>query len=168
MDKVILVDQNDNEIGLMDKLEVHQKGLLHRAFSILLFNDRGEWLIQKRSATKYHCAGLWSNTCCSHPKPNELIMDAANRRLLEELNISANLQYSHSFIYKADMDNNLIEHEYDHVLIGTFNENPLANKAEIEDLKYISLSDLKSEIQKNPEQFTYWLKWIVQNWSEVK
>src|SRR5689334_14921661 len=127
MEYVILVDASDNELGTMDKMEAHRKGVLHRAFSILLFNSKGEILLQKRSSLKYHSAGLWTNTCCSHPKPNEPMTTAAQRRLSEEMGINASLEFLYKFQYQVQLDNGLIEHELDHVYIGLFNDEPIIN-----------------------------------------
>src|SRR5688572_12077294 len=114
MEQVILVDENDKEIGTLEKIEAHRKGLLHRAFSVLLFNSKGELLLQKRSSKKYHSAGLWTNTCCSHPKPGESVKEAASRRLQEEMGVNSNPEFAYSFIYKTELENGLIEHEFDH------------------------------------------------------
>ena len=116
IEKVILVDENDNQVGLMPKLEAHQKGLLHRAFSIFIFNSKYELLLQKRASSKYHSGGLWTNTCCSHPREGEDILDAAKRRLFEEMGIETSLRKVHDFIYKAELDNDLTEHEFDQIL----------------------------------------------------
>ena len=116
IEKVILVDENDNQVGVMPKLEAHQKGLLHRAFSVFIFNSKYELLLQKRASSKYHSGGLWTNTCCSHPREGEEILDAAKRRLIEEMGIDTSLRKVHDFIYKAELDNDLTEHEFDHVL----------------------------------------------------
>jgi isopentenyl-diphosphate delta-isomerase len=161
MDKVILVDAHDNPIGTMEKLEAHQKGALHRAFSIILFNNNGEVLLQKRSKQKYHSAGLWTNTCCSHPTPGESLEDATRRRLREEMGIDVQPHFAYKFIYKAALDKNLIEHEYDHVFVGTFNGDPSINQNEVEDWKYAKLEWLKKDMDANPEAYTYWFKLIV-------
>ena len=157
-EQVILVDEKDNPIGTMGKLEVHQKGLLHRAFSVFIFNDNGQLLLQKRAAHKYHSAGLWTNTCCSHPSPGEETLIAANRRLKEEMGIDTILIHKTSFIYKTPFDNGLTEHEFDHVFIGNYNENPVLNEDEAEDHKWISLNELKENIKKTPDIFTSWFK----------
>lgn len=162
MEEVVLVNEQDVELGTMEKMEAHRQGLLHRAFSVLLFNSKGEILLQKRASKKYHSAGLWTNTCCSHPRPGESIIDAAERRLHEELGISANPKPSFSFVYKVTLDNNLIEHELDHVLIGKFDGQPLANPDEIEDWKYVDLDWLRSDILVNPSNYTFWFKEIMQ------
>ena len=124
MEKIILVDEHDNAIGTMEKMEAHRRGVLHRAFSIILFNSNGEILLQKRSKSKYHSGGLWTNTCCSHPLPNESIQDATRRRLKQEMGIDLQPEFAFKFIYKTPLDQNLIEHEYDHVFIGTFDGDP--------------------------------------------
>lgn len=161
MEQVILVDKDDNEIGTMEKMEAHQKGLLHRAFSVLIFNSKGEWLIQKRAGSKYHSAGLWTNTCCSHPRPGEKIEQAANRRLKEEMGIEVKSRLSHTFIYKADLGNGLIENELDYVFTGTFDGVPVINPTEVEGWKFISLTNLKKEIEERPLEFTPWFKIIL-------
>ena len=162
MEKVILVDRKDQEIGLMDKLEAHQRGKLHRAFSILLFNEQGELLIQKRARNKYHSGGLWTNTCCSHPKPSEDIGAAAKRRLMEEMGIDATPKFAYKFLYHAKLDSNLIEHELDHVFTGKFNGKPTINLSEVEDWKYVKLDDLKRDIRENPDLYTYWFRLIME------
>jgi|SRR5690606_1404676 isopentenyl-diphosphate delta-isomerase len=161
MEHVILVDENDSPIGTMEKLEAHQKGVLHRAFSVLLFNSKGELLIQKRSGNKYHSAGLWTNTCCSHPRPDETLTDAAKRRLREEMGIDVAVKPLYSFIYKVNLDKGLIEHELDHVLIGHFDGRPELNNNEVSDWRYASIPQLKKEIQENPDNFTHWFKLIL-------
>lgn len=160
-EKVILVNENDHEIGFIDKLEAHKKGLLHRAFSIMLFNDEGKMIIQKRAKTKYHSAGKWSNTCCSHPRPNETMEEAINRRLKEEMGISTILQFVYKFSYKVKLENGLFEHEFDHVFAGKFSGKPLLNLAEVEDWKYISLQDLRKDLAANPTNYTEWFKIIL-------
>ncbi len=155
---VILVDEQDNDIGVMEKMKAHQDGLLHRAFSVFIFNDKEELLLQQRAISKYHSGGLWTNTCCSHPRPNETIKDAANRRLFEEMGMSCDLRIKTSFIYKTPFDNGLTEHELDYVLIGTTNENPLINRDEVESYKWMLVEDIKKDILNNPNQFTSWFK----------
>lgn len=161
MDLVILVDEHDRELGFMEKMEAHQKGVLHRAFSVLLFNSKGELLLQKRSATKYHSAGLWTNTCCSHPKPNEKIEEAVSRRLQEEMGISLMPEFAYKFLYKTTLDNNLIEHELDHVFVGVYDGNPQINSNEVEDCKFVALSELRQEIALHPDAYTHWFKLII-------
>lgn len=157
-DLVILVNEQDQEIGTMPKLEAHQKGLLHRAFSVFIFNTQGELLLQQRAFDKYHSAGLWSNTCCSHPYIDENILTAANRRLHEEMGIATDLQEIHSFIYHEALDNDLIEHEFDHVLIGMTDDMPKINTNEVADFQYISLENLQIDMELNPEKYTVWFK----------
>lgn len=161
MEKVILVDEHDNELGSMEKTEAHRKGVLHRAFSVLLFNSKGELLLQKRSANKYHSAGLWTNTCCSHPKPNESIEHAVRRRLMEEMGIDTQPKYAYKFIYKANLDNNLIEHELDYVYTGLCDYQPNINVQEVESWKFASLHYVKEHMQNNPEVYTYWFRLII-------
>ncbi len=155
---VILVDEQDNEIGVRDKLSVHQLGLLHRAFSVFIFNSRNELILQQRSDGKYHSPGLWTNTCCSHPKPGEKTIDACKRRLMEEMGMSCELEFSFSFMYKCKFSNGLTEHEFDHVYIGVTDELPVLNSNEVKDWKYISLNKLGKEIAVQPLNFTEWLK----------
>ncbi len=161
MEHVILVDPRDNAIGTMEKMEAHKKGELHRAFSILLFNDVGKLLLQKRSRHKYHSSGLWTNTCCSHPLPEERMEDATRRRLKEEMGNDLQPIFSYTFIYKARLDQNLIEHELDHVFVGTFNGTPIINKKEVEDWKYVDINWLKQDIIQQPAAYTVWFKLIV-------
>lgn len=160
-EQVILVDRDDNSIGLMDKLEAHEKGLLHRAFSVLLFNDKEELLLQQRAFDKYHCGGLWTNTCCSHPRPEEEAEDAALRRLREEMGIECDLKKSFDFIYKAEFDNGLTEHEFDHVFFGSFSGNPVINPDEVADWKYMPLDAIKKDIADHPDHYTPWFKIIL-------
>lgn len=155
---VILVDENNNEIGVEEKIKAHQERKLHRAFSIFIFNKKKELLLQKRSDNKYHSPGFWSNTCCSHPRPDKNLKEEAEKRLKEEMGINCKLRKSFSFIYKVKFDNGLTEHEYDHVFVGEFNEKPKPNKDEVSDWKWISLDKLKEEMSINPEKYTYWLK----------
>lgn len=161
MEQVILVDEHDRVVGTMEKLEAHRKGVLHRAFSVILFNDEGKLLLQKRSSNKYHSSGLWTNTCCSHPLPGETMDAAARRRLRQEMGIDLQPVFSHRFIYKAELDHELIEHELDHVYIGTFNGIPEINLNEVEDWKYVDLQWLKDDMQRNPSDYTAWFKLIV-------
>ena len=158
IEKVILVDKNDNQVGLMPKLEAHQKGLLHRAFSVFIFNSKYELLLQKRASSKYHSGGLWTNTCCSHPREGEDILDAANRRLIEEMGIDTSLRKVHDFIYKAELDNDLTEHEFDHVFYGVYNGDPIINKDEADDFKWIDMDSLNEDIKTNGDNYTIWFK----------
>lgn len=165
MSDVILVDENDCEIGLMDKLEAHQQGKLHRAFSIFIFNDKNQLLLQKRALNKYHSASLWTNTCCSHPENGESIEDAASRRLQEEMGFTTPLKFFKSFVYKAELANGLFEHEFDHVFIGFYNANPIPNADEVSRWRYEDLKDLEKDLAANPSHYTVWLKII---FGEVK
>ena len=158
MDDVILVDKEDNQVGLMQKLEAHQKGLLHRAFSVFIFNSEYKLLLQKRAISKYHSGGLWTNTCCSHPREGEDIIDAANRRLSEEMGIKTSLRKVFEFTYRAELDNNLIENEFDHVLYGVYEHDPILNKEEAEDFKWVDMETLKSDISANSDKYTVWFK----------
>ena len=157
-EKVILVDKNDNQVGLMPKLEAHEKGVLHRAFSIFIFNSKYELLLQKRASAKYHSGGLWTNTCCSHPRENEDIFDAANRRLNEEMGIKTSLRKVYDFIYKAELDNQLTEHEFDHVFYGVYDNDPILNKDEADDFKWVDMETLNNDIVKNEDNYTVWFK----------
>ena len=157
-DFVILVDKNDNEIGVMEKIEAHQKALLHRAFSIFIFNTKGELMLQQRAAHKYHSPKLWTNTCCSHQKPKESTISAANRRLVEEMGLKCDLEEIFTFIYQTPFDNGLTEHELDHVLIGISNDNPKLNPEEAMDFKYINMNKLTDDIAKNEDNYTSWFK----------
>jgi isopentenyl-diphosphate delta-isomerase len=159
-EKVILVDSNDVEIGLMEKMQAHEQAKLHRAFSVFLLNNKNEVLLQRRALGKYHCAGMWTNTCCSHPRAGETLQNAVDRRLLEEMGISCKTNWSYSFIYKADVGNGLVEHELDHVFIGRFNEAPQPNAEEVADWKYVSVNELKIDMSNHPDQYTPWFKII--------
>lgn len=161
MEEVILVDENDNPIGTMEKMEAHRKGLLHRAFSILVFNSKGELLLQKRSPKKYHSGGLWTNTCCSHPRPDEDMKNALSRKLKQEMGIDVTPEFSHKFIYKTVLENNLVEYEYDHVYVGRFDGEPDINPDEVEEWRFEDLDRLRDSMKKNPQDFTYWFKLIV-------
>lgn len=163
MEKLILVNKNDEILGTMEKMEVHRKGLLHRAVSVFLFNDMDEMLLQKRAQTKYHSPGLWTNTCCGHPRPNEDVKTAASRRLLEEMGIETSITKKFDFIYKASVENSLIENEFDHVFFGKFNGTPILNPDEVSDYKWTSILELKNEIKYSPSNFTIWFKLIINN-----
>lgn len=165
---VILVDENDNEIGTMEKMEAHRKGELHRAFSVLVFNSKGEMLLQKRAKAKYHSAGLWSNACCSHPKPGESIRSATKRRMKEELGIDIQPNFLYKFKYKVELENDLIEHEYDHVYVCQFDGEPNINKNEIEAFSSVSMDELKLQLSQSPQKYTYWLNLIVKEFSKHK
>jgi isopentenyl-diphosphate delta-isomerase len=153
---VILVNEHDEPIGLMEKMEAHEKGVLHRAFSILIFNSEGEMLLQQRALSKYHSPGLWTNACCSHPRNGETILEAANRRLSEEMGMQTELSVLTRFIYKADFDNGLTEHELDYVVKGITNENPTINPEEVNDYRWINTADLSKWVKASPTDFTVW------------
>jgi len=157
---VILVDENDNNVGSLEKIEAHQKALLHRAISVFIFNSKGEWLIQRRALNKYHSNGLWTNTCCSHPYPGETCLEAANRRLMEEMRLKCALRKVFSFVYKEKLENGLSEHELDHVFIGVTNDAPMLNTEEAMEWRSITFASLEQEIHNNPSQYTIWLKKI--------
>lgn len=159
-EQVILVDEQDNPIGLMPKIEAHERALLHRAFSVFVFNENGDLLLQQRAASKYHSPLLWTNTCCSHPRDGESNIEAGKRRLQEEMGFSCDLEEVFWFIYKAPFDNGLTEHELDHVLIGQFNGEPVINKNEVALYKWMSLSEIKKDIELHPENYTAWFKII--------
>jgi isopentenyl-diphosphate delta-isomerase len=163
MDKVILVDSNDKVLGSMDKMAAHQNGgHLHRAISVFILNSNGEWLIQRRAMEKYHSKGLWSNSACSHPSPGETSIEAANRRLRQEMGMDAQLFETFNFVYKAELENQLTEYELDHVFVGYSDDLPQANPNEVLDFKYIRYEDLKADIKQNPNHYTFWFKKIFQ------
>jgi len=158
VEQIILVDECDRPQGLMEKMEAHEKGILHRAFSVFIFSSSGDLLLQKRALSKYHSGGLWTNTCCSHPRANESNLEAANRRLYEEMGMTCALTYGFNFTYKAIFDDGLIEHEFDHVFFGVTDESPNINTEEVEDYAYVSLEKLRKDILMKPENFTPWLR----------
>lgn len=158
---VILVDENDVQIGVMEKMEAHRKALLHRAVSVFIFNSKGEFLLQQRAESKYHSPLLWTNTACTHPMPGETVLEAANRRLMEEMGLQANLTQLFSFIYKEALDNELTEHELDYVFIGISDEMPKYNPSEVNSYWYMSYIELEADIMQNPENYTVWFKKIV-------
>jgi isopentenyl-diphosphate delta-isomerase len=166
MELVVLVNEADQQIGLMEKLEAHQKGLLHRAFSVFLFNKKGEMLLQKRANTKYHSPNLWTNAVCSHPRNGESYKNGALRRLNEELGISTEIEEKFHFIYKADVGQNLWEHELDYVFVGIYDGIFNLNPNEVSETRYISLVDLQKEILSNPDNFTEWFKIILNKYLE--
>lgn len=159
---VVLVDEHDREVGLMEKLEAHQKGLLHRAFSVLVFNENRELLLQRRAFGKYHSEGLWTNTCCSHPYPGESILEAGKRRLFEEMGFTCELTEVFSFIYQAELENGLFEHELDHVFIGFSEETPHLNLEEVSAFKWMSIVDIKADMEQNPSQYTAWFRILIE------
>lgn len=159
-EKVILVNENDEQIGLMPKLEAHQKAILHRAFSVFVINSKNELMLQQRAQHKYHSPGLWTNTCCSHQREGETNIGAGMRRLQEEMGFITTLKDSVSFIYKAPFDNGLTEHEYDHVLIGKYEKDPVINPEEVADWKWMSIEKVKQDMLDHPEAYTEWFKII--------
>ncbi len=163
-EQVVLVSENDEVLGLMEKMQAHENGILHRAFSVFLFNDKGEMLLQKRAAKKYHSPNQWTNACCSHPRNGETYLEAANRRLKEELGIEAELTPKFHFIYKADVGGNLWEHELDHVFIGNYQQHFNLNEEEVSEIRYISMEDLDQEMKNHPEHFTEWFKIILEEY----
>ncbi len=159
-ENVILVNELDEQIGLMPKLEAHQKAVLHRAFSVFILNKNNELMLQQRAHQKYHSPMLWTNTCCSHQRDGETNLVAGSRRLFEEMGFKTELKELFHFIYKAPFDNGLTEHELDHVMIGYFNENPTINPEEVEDYKWMKIEDIKSDMEQNPDIYTIWFKII--------
>ena len=155
---VVLVDELDNKVGLMEKMEAHINPTLHRAVSIFIFNSKNEMLLQQRALSKYHTPGLWTNTCCSHPRDGESLHDATKRRLQEEMGMQCELKEAFSFIYKADVMQGLVEHEFDHVFIGTSDDLPIINKDEVESFRYDTVENIKADIERNPQNYTAWFK----------
>ena len=158
MEKVILVDVNDNQIGLMEKMEAHKQSVLHRAFSVFLFNPQGKMLLQQRALTKYHSAGLWTNTCCSHPRPGETLENAVSRRLIEEMGITTKVFKAFDFIYQAELPDNLNEYEFDHVFIGNYDADVRPNHLEVANFVYQSIEEVEANLQSHPEKYTVWFK----------
>lgn len=156
MEQVILVNEQDEPIGTMEKIEAHEKALLHRAFSVFIFNDKGELMLQQRAADKYHSPLLWTNTCCSHQRVGESNLKAGKRRLQEEMGFETDLEEVCSFIYKAPFDNGLTEHEYDHVMTGVYNKEPILNPEEANAYKWMPLEEVKLDVQKAPQDYTAW------------
>jgi len=159
-ENVVLVDRNDNPIGTMPKMEAHKKALLHRAFSIFILNKKGQLMLQRRALNKYHSPGLWTNTCCSHPREGESNIEAGKRRLKEEMGFITSLEPMFSFVYKATFENGLTEHEFDHLLLGYYDKTPFINTIEVSEWKWMSLDKIVLEIKKKPEDFTVWFKII--------
>lgn len=155
---VILVDEQDMETGTMEKMEAHRKAVLHRAFSIFIFNEKGEMLLQRRALNKYHSGGLWTNACCSHPRPGESTLDAARRRLREELGFETALSDAFQFVYKAAFDNGLTEYEYDHVFIGQYQGLVHPNPDEVGDYCYKQMEEIRSSMLSHPHKYTEWFK----------
>ncbi len=171
-EQVILVAEFDNQIGTEEKLKAHRDGKLHRAFSIFLFNDKNELLLQKRAMNKYHSSGLWSNTCCGHPRPDEELKEAAERRLWEEMKINAIFRKSFDFIYKAKVTDELTEYEYDHVFIGHYGESASPNPDEVMEHRWLEIQKIRNDLLTSPKSFTIWFKmvWetVAQNWPQIE
>lgn len=159
-EQVVLVDENNFELGLMPKMEAHEKAVLHRAFSVFIFNENKELMLQQRAAHKYHSPLLWTNTCCSHQRKGESNVEAGKRRLVEEMGFVTELEEKFSFIYKAPFDNGLTEHEFDFVLVGYFNGEPSINKEEVESWKWMGVEAIKENMEEKPELYTEWFKII--------
>lgn len=157
-ERVVLVNEQDQQIGIEDKTRAHLLGVLHRAFSIFIINSAGHLLLQKRSSTKYHSRNLWSNTCCGHPRPGETIAEASRRRLREEMGFQSDLKEVFSFVYRANLEDELVENEFDHVLVGRFEGVPSPHPGEISDWKWADIADLSSDLRKTPENYTYWFR----------
>lgn len=157
---VILVNQANEQLGTMPKMEAHEKGVLHRAFSVFVMNAKGEIMLQQRAAHKYHSPSLWTNTCCSHQREGESNIVAGTRRLKEEMGFETELKELFSFVYRAEFDNGLTEHELDHVMLGHYNEAPQINPEEVADWKWMLPGDIKADIAQNPERYTAWFKII--------
>lgn len=164
---IVTVDEQDRITGSIEKLEAHIKGVLHRAFSIVILNDKKEILLQKRDSCKYHSPGLWSNTCCSHQRVGETLSEATNRRLLEEMGFTCELTEIFHFIYQTKFDNDLTEHELDHVFVGQYHGDINVNPSEVEDYKWISYDDLMKDMKENAKNYTYWFH-VLMNRIEMK
>lgn len=162
-EELILVDADDREVGVGEKLQTHREGALHRAFSVFVFDRRGRLLMQKRAAAKYHSAGLWSNTACGHPRPGEATRDAARRRLREEMGFDCELREAFEFVYRAEVGDRLVEHEYDHVFAGTHDRDPAPDHAEVEDWRWVEMGELRRELREAPERYSFWLKLAVED-----
>ncbi len=165
-EQVILVNENDEQIGLMPKMEAHEKAVLHRAFSVFIFNSNNELMLQQRAAHKYHSPLLWTNTCCSHQRDGETNIEAGTRRLQEEMGFTTSLKETTSFIYKAPFDNGLTEHELDHIMIGYYEQAPVINPDEVEDWKWMPLENVRIDIAAQPELYTVWFKIIFEKFYE--
>lgn len=165
-EQVILVNENDEQIGLMPKMEAHEKAVLHRAFSVFIFNSNNELMLQQRAAHKYHSPLLWTNTCCSHQRDGETNIEAGTRRLQEEMGFTTSLKETTSFIYKAPFDNGLTEHELDHIMIGYYEQAPVINPDEVEDWKWMPLENVSTDIAAQPELYTAWFKIIFEKFYE--
>ena len=157
-EELILVNENDEPIGVEEKITAHLQGVLHRAFSLFIFNSSGQLLLQKRTSTKYHSQGLWSNTCCGHPRPGESIEQASRRRLREEMGFDCAVQKIFEFVYRVQLDDGFYEHEYDHVLVGRFEGNPTPNRDEVDDWRWVDLPTIRLDMQLHRDNYTYWFR----------
>ena len=158
VENVVLVDPEDRPLGTMEKMEAHRQGVLHRAFSVFVFNSKGDLLLHRRAKEKYHSGGLWTNTCCSHPRPDETVVEAAQRRLVEEMGMRCQLEPKFSFVYRADLDHGMIEHELDHVLIGYSDVPPEPNPKEVCETRYMPVREVEADIAAHPDRYTAWFK----------
>lgn len=161
-EQLILVDAQDRELGVKEKMEAHVEGALHRAFSVFIFDSEKRLLLQKRARTKYHSGGLWSNTACGHPRPGETTLAAARRRLREEMGFDCELREAFEFLYRAELDGALIEHEYDHVLVGTYEGDPAPDPSEVEGWRWVTMDELRRRLSDEPQSYSYWLKAMVE------
>lgn len=168
MELVQLVDEQDNNLGVMEKMQAHREAKLHRAISVFIFNSKGELLLQRRAKDKYHSNSLWTNTCCTHPRPEEPILEAASRRLFEEMGMHSTLEHQFSFVYKAALDNEMTEYEYDHVFFGITDNEPLINPKEVSEWAYRSLQEIEMLLKQSPELFTEWFKLIFDQVKELR
>lgn len=157
-ERVILVDEHDREVGSEEKERAHREGLLHRAFSVFVFNSRGDLLLQRRAPTKYHSPGLWTNTCCSHPRPGESVEAAARRRLREEMGMECELRVSFPLLYRAELDRGMTEHEYDHVLVGECDRDPVPDPDEVDGWAWVAPDVVRREVAERPDLYTYWFR----------
>lgn len=169
-ERVILVDERDRELGVAGKLHAHREGALHRAFSVFIFDGAGRLLLQRRARGKYHSGGLWSNTACGHPRPGEPTAEAARRRLREEMSLDCELREAFEFVYRAELDGALVEHEYDHVFVGTHDAEPEPDPAEVEEWRWVSMKELRRGLTEEPESYSYWLKVAVEgeHWTKLE
>lgn len=167
MEYVILVDENDEPEGICEKLEAHQQGLLHRAFSVIITDSQGRWLLQRRALDKYHCGGLWTNTCCSHPRPEEDTLAAAHRRLQEEMGMTAELKALQPLIYLAKFENGLIENEYDHIFWGHTDQLPIINPDEVMEYAYRTVAEIEADLALHPKNYTPWFRMLFNRLKKV-
>lgn len=169
-EQVILVDEQDRVVGASEKLCAHREGALHRAFSVFVFDARGRLLLQQRAHDKYHSGGLWSNTACGHPRPGEETSAAARRRLREEMNLDCELREAFGFVYRAELEGALVEHEYDHVFVGTHEGAPAPDPSEVAEWRWVTTDELRRALRDEPQSYSYWLKLVVESdhWREIE